>query len=62
MQHRILRIKPAEAMSLVDAGKAGGFRCRRTELRAHLRRQIAGPSEIEPEEFSARYQEFLPQG
>ena len=60
MQHRILRIKPAEAMSLVDAGKAVVLDVVAPELRAHMSRQIAGAVRIEPEEFSARYQELLP--
>ena len=60
MQHRIIRIKPAEAMSLVESGKAVMLDVVAPVSRAHMRRQIAGAVRIEPEEFSARYQEFLP--
>jgi len=60
MPYKRLRITPAEAKSLVDAGKALILDVVAPELRSHMRRQIAGAVRIEPEEFSARYQELLP--
>jgi len=60
MPYRSLRIWPAEAKLLVDSGKAVILDVVAPELRAHLRRQIAGAVRIEPEQFSARYQELLP--
>ena len=60
MAQGILRIKPAEAKSRVDDGKAIILDVVSPASRAHMRRQIAGAIRIEPEQFALRYKELLP--